>query len=273
MNQPSNESPEQYGPAPPPAYATADHGAAQGQAEQGEKTSPSAGWLLALAATTTTAIAALMLVLILGDGRSGSEYIDWLRGTNRLKLETTQGQLALERFLAGQEDIGPLSISRDFDQADRYAEALLRGPKAEIAGYPALRDPALRRQLDAVRDRLIALRQIARQRLGVLPGSETNSEAQQQGSRVLQQLGQEADKFEAMLLDARRAERARFERDVMVLVGLLLWAFFEGSTATPSAPLCAVSPLRGTVLSVGVKADPWLEHRERALRVTGESGR
>lgn len=56
----------------------------------------------------------------------------------------------------------------------------------------------------------------------------------------------------------------------IVLVAVIVWAFYEPCVTTPSLPLAAVSPLTATVQSVAIKLDPWLKERKTvriALRV------
>ncbi len=179
-------------------------------------------WQLILAAATSAAIAIALLLLAAADTRRAAEYGHWLRIAGQIKVETTRGQLALERFLAGHRDSGPPSVSHHFDQADRHVETLLQGPKAEHVGAAPVKDPAVRLQLDAVRDRLIALRQSARQRLSTLPVQGQDRQVAEQTSRMLQQFRQQADKLEIQLRQARQAERAQYGDRVAALVVVLL---------------------------------------------------
>ncbi|RDE18941.1 EAL domain-containing protein [Motiliproteus coralliicola] len=181
----------------------------------------------------TTSISALVFLLAMSflfyqGNRMDAHHVPQMHAVMNIKLEATTAHLWFEEILSGDRNESMSSVWTHIDQADWYAEALLRGGRRNNHTYQPLNEPALREAITLVRAKLENFRQIAVQRYENLSGSEAGSDLDQEFDRVFQSFIHEADFVQQDIQGQIAADLRQFKiagGAILVLATLLALLF------------------------------------------------
>lgn len=108
-----------------------------------------------------------------------ARYASLIDASMEMRLETTYGHLWLEELLSGDTDENITDITRHFDNALWYTNAMLKGGVNDKNEYLELKEPALREEIKLLAEQITELRALSTQRFheknSSLPGSSIDA--------------------------------------------------------------------------------------------------
>ncbi|MBW8002358.1 MAG: PAS domain S-box protein [Planctomycetes bacterium] len=128
--------------------------------------------------------------------RMAAKYAPLVDAAMEIKLEASTSHLWFEEVITGDRSVDITEVWRHLDEADWYAQAMLKGGKSIEGTFIALKDPQLRAQVEQVRQKIKQFREIGEQRYAMQNGGKTGSQLDQKFDTVFADLIRVADDVE-----------------------------------------------------------------------------
>ena len=151
-----------------------------------------------------------------------SRHTPQIDAAMEIKLNATLAHLWIEEILAGDSHEKIEDVWGYLDQSDWYARALLEGGSHEAGTLVPLKSPAMRRQIESVRQALAKFRMIAEQRFANYEASLPGSGIDQEFDRIFAGFIEEADQVESLLQKSIAQEQGKFKQTTLFLVLILV---------------------------------------------------
>jgi diguanylate cyclase (GGDEF)-like protein len=196
------------------------HGSAQ---QDTSATNSMPAWRLFLPAIISTVVAVAALAWLFQSGqRLASSYIAQADAVAALELQATRGHLWFEDLLRGGRDHNLNTVWNQLDQADASAREMLGTGAPEADPHPLVDDPAMREEVEAIRDRLRDYRMLAQRRLDALPGSLIVDDLDLGVITAFERVLRQAERVRGLLEQDAQGALDRFKHTAVVLMVLML---------------------------------------------------
>ncbi len=175
-------------------------------------------WVTILA---TVIVAAMVYSLVTGR-RLAEHHAPLADAAMEVKCEATLGHLWFEEIISGDRERDVDVVWEHLDLSAWYARAMLEGGEDSRGVFVPLRDPALRREIEGVLDKIASFRAIAEERWEAAEQSGIGSPLDQRFDAMFESVLDQADRVEVALQDAMNRELRRFRTVQGFLIGLCL---------------------------------------------------
>jgi len=176
---------------------------------------------LLVALVAVVVVCSMVYVHLIGS-RVVARHVPWVETAMEIRLEATTAHLWFEELVGGDRSVTIDQVLEHLTNADRYAQAMLRGGDTSIGMLRPLDDLNLRAQIAEVRDKLAEFRQITLQRWQARGQSGVGTEIEQQSDAMFEDFMQEAHNVEAILKQFIITEFRDFKVVQALLIGTCL---------------------------------------------------
>lgn len=154
--------------------------------------------------------------------RMTARYAPLVDAAMEIKLNATTAHLWFEEIISGdhREDIA--AVWGYLDEAEWYARAMLEGGVNPEGTFIPLRDPLLRREIEAVLAKQKQFRAIAEERYAVQNGAEIGSDVDQRFDAVFHDFINRSDKVETHLQELMNGDLRSFRRTQAALIAVVV---------------------------------------------------
>lgn len=194
---------------------------------QTNSTHPPGRWRnpIVWAAVLLAVVVAAMVYSLVTGSQMAERYAPLADAAMEIKLEAAIGHLWFEEIISGDRDEEIASVLEHFDRSAWYARAMLDGGQNPEGVFAALRDPALRREVEEVLEKIREFRTIAEQRWAAMDQSGIASAIDQRFDAVFNDFLTRADEVETTLQRKMNRDLSRFQTMQGVLIAFSVGLF------------------------------------------------
>ncbi len=174
----------------------------------------------------------LIVIGIVGYGfymgiRMNSVYAPLVDAAMEIKLEATAAHLWFEEIVSGDRHEDIERVWKHLDQADWYAQAMLRGGKKPEGMFIPLDDTKMRQKLRDVQGKLAEFRDIARQRIAAQKTSGVGTAIDQRYDTIFSDFLNQVDEVETRLQQVMAKGLGRFQHTQITLIVVCVLLFLS----------------------------------------------
>ncbi len=174
----------------------------------------------------------LIVIGIVGYGfymgiRMNTLYAPLIDAAMEIKLEATAAHLWFEEIVSGDRHEDIERVWKHLDQADWYAQAMLRGGKKPERMFIPLDDTKIRQKLRDVQGKLAEFRDITRQRIAAQKTSGVGTAIDQRYDTIFSDFVNQVDEVETRLQQVMAKGLGRFQHTQITLIVVCVLLFLS----------------------------------------------
>ena len=163
--------------------------------------------------------------------RMNKVYAPLIDAAMEIKLETTTAHLWFEEIISGDRHEDIEVVWEHLNQADWYAKAILEGGRNPEGTFIPLDDAKMRQEIGEAQEKLMAFRDITKQRIDSKETSGIGTVIDQRYDAVFSDLLSQADEVETRLQQVMAKDLGRFRFTQLVLIVICFILFLSIGTA------------------------------------------
>ncbi len=181
-------------------------------------------WIYLLIGLVVCVVGGAMALIYFTGYRMAAVHGPLMNAAKEIKLETATAHLWLEELISGDKDVTIDQVTGHIDQADLYANAMLKGGKNIEGEFVALTDPDMREDVRQVQEKLAEFRSVTLERWESKDTAGIGSEIDQQYDKIFSDLLTLSDKVETdvQLLIKQNLSRFAVQQVALVIISLIV---------------------------------------------------